>query len=237
MSQSIQDDEIDLFELFATLWDGKWLIVISTVIFLLGGYAYSQLATKVYQLEARLETPACETSGAEYVGWNCEEAVFFSIQARLLELWGPEFSGPVIDRPNTNQRFSLQTVPPFKLQTSNPLPISVHQETLNQLILEVSRDLLEEADRMQSVLARPNLAEVSQSDVASHVLLKSEIIASLIRETSGSIGSFVILPSSFTVPVSPKTNLILACSLVLGGFVGAAGVLLRKVIRDRALAA
>ena len=48
MSQSIQDDEIDLFELFATLWDGKWLIVISTVIFLLGGFAYSQLATKVY---------------------------------------------------------------------------------------------------------------------------------------------------------------------------------------------
>ena len=71
MSQSIQDDEIDLFELFATLWDGKWLIVISTVIFLLGGYAYSQFATKVYQLEARLETPACETSGSEYVDWEC----------------------------------------------------------------------------------------------------------------------------------------------------------------------
>lgn len=229
MSQSIQDDEIDLFELFATLWAGKWLIVLSTVIFLLGGFAYSQLATKVYQLEARLDTPACDTSGAEYVGWDCGAEIFNASQGILRATWGEEFAGSMVS-------FSAAQ-PVVKLQTTDPLPFAAYQEALDQAILSVADNFIEEADRVQAVLARPNLADVSQSDVASQVLLKSEIVASLVRETSGSIGSFVILPSSFTVPVSPKTNLIMALSLVLGGFVGAAGVLLRKVIRDRALAA
>ena len=34
----VQDDEIDLFELFQTLWDGKWLIsAFVAIAFLLGG--------------------------------------------------------------------------------------------------------------------------------------------------------------------------------------------------------
>ena len=226
MSQSIQDDEIDLFELFATLWAGKWLIVLSTVFFLLGGFAYSQLATKVFQLEARLETPDCDTSGAEYVGWDCSSEIFNASQGILSATWGEEFAGSMVS-------FSAAR-PAIKLQTTDPLPFSVYQEDLDQAILSVANNFIEEAERVKAVLARPSLADVSQSDVASHARLKSEIIASLVRETSGSIGSFVILPSSFTAQVSPKTDLVMALSLVLGGFFGAAGVFFRKVIRDRA---
>lgn len=76
MSQTVQDDEIDLFELFATLWAEKWVIAFVTAIALLGGYAYTQLATKVYQLQAKLDAPACAVSGAEYVDWDCEGALF-----------------------------------------------------------------------------------------------------------------------------------------------------------------
>lgn len=197
--------------------------------FLLGGFAYCQLATKVYQLEARLETLACDTSGAKYVGWDCGDEIFNAAQAILSATWGEEFAGSMVS-------FSAAR-PIVKLQMTDPRPFAAYQEALDHVILSVADNFIEEADQVQAVLARPNLADVSQSDVASQARLKSEIVASLVRETSGTIGSFVILPSSFTVPVSPKTNLIMALSLVLGGFLGAAGVLLRKVIRDRALAA
>lgn len=233
MSQSIINDEIDFIELTETLWAGKWLIIFSSIFFLLVGLLYGHFATKIYQLEVRLETPACNTSGAGYVDWNCEEAVFFAVQARLLDLWNQEFSGPILALPNSTQRFSLEVASPFKLQTSDPLPLNVYQEALDQLILDVSVDLLKEAERMNIVLARPELADVSHTDVVSRALLKSQIVANLVRETSGSVGSLVILPSSFSAPVSPKTNPIMALCLVLGVFVGAAGVLLRKVICDR----
>ena len=40
----VQDDEIDLFELFQTLWDGKWLISAFVVLATLIGFGYSQVA-------------------------------------------------------------------------------------------------------------------------------------------------------------------------------------------------
>ena len=35
------DDEIDLRQLFATLWGGKWLIMAFTVVFTTGGIAFA----------------------------------------------------------------------------------------------------------------------------------------------------------------------------------------------------
>ena len=36
-----QDDEIDLRQLFATLWAGKWLIIAVTFVFAVAGVAYA----------------------------------------------------------------------------------------------------------------------------------------------------------------------------------------------------
>ena len=40
----VQDDEIDLFELFQTLWDGKWLIsaFVAIAVLLGGGFLLSK---------------------------------------------------------------------------------------------------------------------------------------------------------------------------------------------------
>ena len=226
MSQSIQDDEIDLFELFASLWAGKWLIVLSTAVFLLGGFAYTQLATKVYQLEAKLQAPACPTSGAGYVGWDCAGAIFGSSVQRLSLVFDVDFDETVVSFSADYSKITLQITEPKSLQ--------FYQEILDGVLDEVSTDLSIEASRVRNVLAQPVLDNIEQTEIATQLSLKSQMVGDWVRENGSSIGSFVILPYSFEAPVLPKKILILALSLLLGGFVGAAVVLVRKVIRDRA---
>jgi len=57
-----QDDEIDLRELFATLWAGKWLIIAVTFLFAAGGVAYALYKPNIYQASVLL-APANEESG------------------------------------------------------------------------------------------------------------------------------------------------------------------------------
>ncbi|MDM8179073.1 Wzz/FepE/Etk N-terminal domain-containing protein [Marinobacter salarius] len=53
-SQHVQDDEIDLRELFVTLWQSKWIIILVTVFFALGGVAYALYKPDIYQANALL---------------------------------------------------------------------------------------------------------------------------------------------------------------------------------------
>lgn len=50
-----KDDEIDLVELFATLWNGKIKILATTVIFLVVGILYTLIATSWYKASALVE--------------------------------------------------------------------------------------------------------------------------------------------------------------------------------------
>lgn len=51
-----KDDEIDLVELFATLWNGKIKIIVITVVFLVVGILYTLIATSWYKASALVET-------------------------------------------------------------------------------------------------------------------------------------------------------------------------------------
>ncbi|HBC34395.1 MAG TPA: LPS O-antigen length regulator, partial [Marinobacter adhaerens] len=53
------DDEIDLRELFATLWRGKWIIVLTTVVFAAMGVGYALYKPNIYQSSV-LVAPAQE---------------------------------------------------------------------------------------------------------------------------------------------------------------------------------
>ncbi|WP_375191692.1 Wzz/FepE/Etk N-terminal domain-containing protein [Marinobacter sp.] len=61
-SQSQPDDEIDLRELFATLWAGKWLIIAVTLVFAVAGVAYALFKPNIYQASVLL-APASEEGG------------------------------------------------------------------------------------------------------------------------------------------------------------------------------
>ena len=57
------DDEIDLRELFATLWRGKWIIIAFTVVFAAAGVAYALYKPNIYRASVLL-APAQDDGGA-----------------------------------------------------------------------------------------------------------------------------------------------------------------------------
>ena len=61
------DDEIDLRELFTILWAGKWIILLSTLLFAVGGVVYALYKQDVYQANALL-APAEGGSGSRLSG-------------------------------------------------------------------------------------------------------------------------------------------------------------------------
>lgn len=58
----MQDDEIDLRELFSVIWQGKWLIIGITAIFAIASVAFAILQPNIYKSEALL-APASEEQG------------------------------------------------------------------------------------------------------------------------------------------------------------------------------
>jgi uncharacterized protein involved in exopolysaccharide biosynthesis len=61
------DDEIDLRQLFATLWAGKWLILAVTVVFAAGGVAFALSKPDIYQASV-LVAPANDDGGGQGLG-------------------------------------------------------------------------------------------------------------------------------------------------------------------------
>lgn len=61
--QFYPDDEIDLRELFATLWRGKWLIIATTFIFAAAGVAYALYKPNIYQSNVLLAPTQSEGGG------------------------------------------------------------------------------------------------------------------------------------------------------------------------------
>lgn len=69
VTQSIQpaDDEIDLRELFAAIWQGKWIIIAVTAVFAVASIFYALSLPNIYKSEALL-APAMEQKGAGLSG-------------------------------------------------------------------------------------------------------------------------------------------------------------------------
>lgn len=62
MQNNIADDEIDLRELFAVIWQGKWLIIAITALFAVASVVYAINQPNIYKSEALL-APAEEQQG------------------------------------------------------------------------------------------------------------------------------------------------------------------------------
>jgi uncharacterized protein involved in exopolysaccharide biosynthesis len=58
-----QDDEIDLRELFAVIWQGKWLIIAITAVFAIGSVIFAINQPNIYKSEALLAPADSEQSG------------------------------------------------------------------------------------------------------------------------------------------------------------------------------
>ena len=58
--QQFEDDTIDLYELWITVWNKKWLVIAVTAIAALGSVVFALRAPQIYKAEALLLPPKVE---------------------------------------------------------------------------------------------------------------------------------------------------------------------------------
>ena len=113
----IQDDEIDLFELFGQLWDEKFLIIGATFVFGALAVAYSFLVTPVYEAKIGIKTPTIDQAspGFPILLTSNNNNNNNNIQSQIIS--------------RLNQRLaSLDFFQSFYPQATNPFPTCVHAE-------------------------------------------------------------------------------------------------------------
>ena len=243
MSQTY-DDEIDLFELFQVLWDGKWLISTFVVLaFLLGG-GFILSKDKVYESKV---VYSIDTIPPFYGGGKASsdfQKKFYSIE--VFKEWkkNKDDSSLVFDD------FSkTEVIDGFVLSKDENEPLAVIKDSASILVksnqLPILNDFYNYAEYINLLLkdeyvSRANdelkIIETRFKDLSSAESSIIQTVLSIDRYiASAENGDNVLSIERPSAPkkVAPKSSLILALSLVLGGFIGAAYVLIMNAIKTR----
>jgi len=255
-----QDDEIDLFELFSDLWVGKWAIISFTLIAMIfgGSYAVYKERNQVFSYQSTIAftaknmPPFYDTNDTNHV-FSDFRALFYS--APEFEVWKGGNDEVTIE---FNDIALTQVVDGVEL-ASNPSLVSLDASGLrvNTNDLQVLdgfhsylRSLNETLTRQYTVRAGEEInyierrfkdfwdADVALRDQVLIFLQHTNEVRELVRYVERAEGGVHVFEINRPTPpvvtsAAPKTNLIVALSIVLGGFVGAAYVLLRNAIRRR----
>ena len=244
----VQDDEIDLFELFQTVWDGKWLISAFVAIAVLLGVGFLLLKDTVYESKliysADTIPPFYDADKASTDFQN----KFYSVS--VFEEWKQnnintslvfeDFSmtevvdGFVLSKDESKQLATLASEKKggsFVLVKSNQLPIL---DDLFEYATHISGLLKDEyvvraKEELKIINARFKDLGSADSNIVNTVLSIDRYIDTAEK------GANVLAIQRPTMPkkVSFKSSLILAMYLVLGGIVGVFFILLRNAITKR----
>lgn len=233
------DDEIDLIELFFTLWAGKWIILGCTVISLTVAGAYLAMVEPEYESRILIEQnniPAflrkMEVNSTSAAGTDDFIELFNS--DKLLENWTSSNKSRLDLRQKNYSNFNVPKNTPVELVlNSNETEIlDAHFE----YAIFVNRFLTEEYRK------RSGLEAAFLNEQAREIGNYSDPIVNLLIDTNRFLnnienGGLVLSIKEPTNPikVAPKTELILALALVLGGFIGCAIVILLSVIKKHRL--
>ena len=242
------DDEIDLFEFFETLWDGKWLIsaFVAIAVLLGGGFLLSKDAVYQSKLFYSVDTiPPFYNANKTLTDFQNK---FYSVS--VFEEWKQNnintslvfeyFSATeVVDGfvLSKDEGGRLATVAPgkngsfFVLVKSNQLPMLdgffKYASYINGLLKDEYVVLAKKELRIIDVRFKD--MDLANSDIASSVLSIDRYIA------AAENGANVLGIQRPTMPkkVSPKSSLILAMSAVLGGMVGLLFIFIRNAVTKR----
>lgn len=246
----MQDDEIDLFELFKTLWEGKLLILVATLVALMGGTGYVSVKSQgPYSVLSRvdlevLEMPAGFTNAEVQRSF---ERAFFSVQSLNSFTEASDFKSlnwkpdPVFRGVSKNKILVIEDdlIPiaitdDFKISvwSKNPQVPLMIEAYARAIAGEVSSEYVAKVRSRRGRVAD----EFSKLDTLPEVAAQQIIAADDFFEKviDGSPIVTVQVPTELKSTI--KRDLILALSVVLGGFLGCAFVLLRHAIRARRLA-
>ena len=243
MSQTY-DDEIDLFELFQVLWGGKWLISTFVVLaFLLGG-GFILFKDKAYESKVVYSIDNIPPFYDDNKASTDFQKKFYSID--VFNEWKKS-------NENTSLVFEdfskTEVIDGFVLSKDDGATLAVIKDSASILVksnqLPILNDFYEYAEHINVLLkveyvsrAKDELKiiETRFKDLSSADSSVVQTVLSIDRYiVSAENGDNVLSVQRPSVPkkVAPKSSLILALSLVLGGFIGAAYVLIMNAIKTR----
>ena len=207
------DDEIDLFEVFDALWDGKWMVGGFVVLAAVVGFLFPRIASLNYSVTApytfNFYTVASLQTCAHNVG---------CIESELIK----RIAAEVNDEWDLAQR-------PLAMSQSTPDPLALQEyhlmlESVNQrLTSNAYNEALTEVMLIQSELG----GALSTTEIAATNLLNARRV---IENVEGGRSLIDFGPVDID---EPKASRILFLCVVLGLFVGVFFVLVRKAARER----
>ena len=245
----VQDDEIDLFELFQTLWDGKWLISAFVAIAVLLGGAFllfkdapSYASKLIYSIDTIPPFYNADKASTDF------QNKFYSVS--LFEEWKQNnsntslvfedfsatevVSGFVLSKGEDEQLATLESEKngeKFVLVKSNQLPIldGFFEYATHINVLLRDEYVVRAKEELTIIEARFKDLSTADSNIVNTILSIDRYIVSAEK------GASVLAIQRPTMPkkVSPKSSLILAMSIVLGGMVGVFFILVRNAITKR----
>jgi len=243
MSQTY-DDEIDLFELFQVLWGGKWLISTFVVLaFLLGG-GFILSKDKAYESKVVYSIDNIPPFYNDNKASTDFQKKFYSID--VFNEWKKS-------NENTSLVFEdfskTEVIDGFVLSKDDGATLAVIKDSASILVksnqLPILNDFYKYAEHINVLLkveyvsrAKDELKiiETRFKDLSSADSSVVQTVLSIDRYiASAENGDNALSVQRPSVPkkVAPKSSLILALSLVLGGFIGAAYVLIMNAIKTR----
>ena len=216
----VQNDEIDLFELFQTLWDGKWLISAFVVLATLIGFGYSQVAQPKYDVSVPYRVNVYSVLSQQI----CESYT----QNQKDDCLADGTLGYFVERLGSG--WSLKSkVNTITFSTPTPSAVNAYEDILSNALTSTNEALRSEAiSEFTSIESVLNDNVLATERVATNMLNAKRVIQSIDNGKSAiTFGSVSVVKSS------PKVSLILAFSVVLGGMIGVFFILVRNAITKR----
>ena len=300
----IQDDEIDLRELFVTLWRGKWFITFCVLVAITLGSLYLRSADKKYTVTYIFKPVSSEDATPNFSGlgglaslagvslpssssgdFTAFKMLLKSEEVATMMMDDVQFIQEIFasewnDAEQTFERPPPGPLTPLKAIIKSvllgegesayiaPNPARLANWMSNAFSTYIDRDTGYLTFSSETTKPELSLKIISRAASVTDELLKERFISSAEKTMSfyqqklaaararehrealakliaqedqklmlASKGSYFVAeplttPSISLYPTSPKSSLILALSVVLGGFFGAALVLIRKAIKS-----
>jgi len=217
------DDELDLVELFETLWLGKWLISAFVAISVLSGFVYSQLTPPKFEVSVSFAVKLYSVSAQQI----CEGEVSNKNNG-VVECIQNEVSKQLMEDLDSNWNLTNKDSK-LTLSTEAPLNVKTYDDVFDKLNQTITNQIYNEAlDEVTLIKTELNDALMSTERVATNILNATRIIKAIDSgQKAISFGSVAIKKKS------PKVPLTLALSIVFGGLIGVIFVLVNNTIRKR----
>ena len=246
--KQVQDDEIHLFELSQTLWDGKWLISAFVAIAVLLGGGFLLLKDAVYESKLIYSVDTVPPFYDANKSLTDFQKMFYSVS--VFEDWKEnsgnsllvfeDFSatevvdGFVLSKDEDEQLATLTSKNKggsFVLVKSNNLLIldnffkyatHINKLLTNEYVVRANEELK---------IIESRFKELSSADdtIINTVLSIDRYIVTADKGAN----ALTIQPPTMPKKVSPKPTLILAMCVVLGGMIGVFFILVRNAIKKR----